>query len=266
MQTGFITCNNAQIHYQSIGEGETIVFVHGQALDLRMWRTQIEFFSKKYHCIAFDMRGYGKSSRIDGTPYSNPADLKSLLDQLSIEKIHLIGLSRGGRMAGDFVVTYPEIVKTLTLVDAHITGLPIHESYGDFKVQIRTAINESDEQAKHVWKTSDIFTPIMKSPGVALEFLTMLEDFEPYFWKNPNIEILPTPLPAERLHEIECPTLVLVGEYDVPHFQMVAKTLDEKIKHSKYIMMKDVGHMANMENPDAFNQTLNDFLKNNSIS
>ncbi len=266
MQTGFKKCNNAQIHYQSAGAGESIVFVHGQALDLRMWRTQMEYFSKNYHCIAFDMRGYGKSSRIDGTSYSLPDDLKSLLDQLGVEKFHLVGLSRGGRMAGDFIVTYPEMVKTLTLVDAHISGLPIHESYGAFKVQIRTAIQESDEQAKAVWKHSAIFAPIMKLPEVAPEFLAMLADFEPYFWKNPTLEIPPSPLPSERLQEIECPTLILVGEYDVPHFKRVAKILDEKIKNTKYRMMKGVGHMANMETPELFNHTLNDFLKDNPIT
>jgi len=259
-EVGYVECNGAQIFYQSVGKGDTIVFVHGQALDHRMWRTQMEYFSKAYHCIAFDMRGYGKSSRIDGNPYSLSDDLRSLLDHFDLDQIHLVGLSRGGRMAGDFVVTYPEYVKTLTLSDAHITGLPIHESYGAFKVQIRTAIQESDEQAKHVWKTSDIFAPIMNLPEVAPEFLAMLEDFEPYFWKNPNVEIPLSPLPAERLQEIKCPTLVVVGEHDVPHFQMVARILHEKIANSTYQQLKDAGHMANMENPLAFNEALDHFL------
>jgi len=164
-------------------------------------------------------------------------------------------------MAGDFVVSYPKMVQTLTLVDAHITGLPIHESYGVFKVQIRTAIKESDERAKEVWKQSNIFAPIMKLPKVVPEFLAMLADFEPYFWKNKNVEILPDPLPSERLGEIDCPTLVVVGEQDVPHFQMVAETLHREIKNTQYVKMEGLGHMANMENPAAFNRLLEAFLK-----
>ncbi len=257
---GYIECNGAEIYYESKGSGETIVFVHGQALDHRMWRTQIGYFSKNYRCIAYDMRGYGKSSRIDGESYSMPDDLTSLLDQLRVDTFHLVGLSRGGRMAGDYIVSYPERVKSLTLVDAHISGLPIHDTYGAFKVVIRDAIKISDDAAKEEWKTSDIFAPIMNIPETRDEFLNMLADFEPYFWKNKNTEIIPSPLPSERLQEIKCPTLIIVGEHDVAHFQKVAKTLHASIPHSQYVQMKDVGHMANMEAPDQFNEIISDFL------
>lgn len=260
-QKKFFTCNGAQIFAQIKGAGETIVFVHGQALDHRMWRTQMDYFSKYYQCIALDMRGYGRSSRIHGEAYSMPDDLVHLLDQLSIDRFHLVGLSRGGRMAGDLVVTYPGRVKSLTLVDAHITGLPIHETYGAFKKIIRAAVKVSDEEAKNEWKNSAIFAPIMKIEKTRDEFLAMLDDFEPYFWKTPTTEKTPQPLPADRLHEITCPTLIIVGEHDVTHFQEVANVLKQKIPNSKYVKMNGVGHMANMENPSKFNSILQSFLQ-----
>ena len=70
----------------------------------------------------------------------------------------------------------------------------------------------------------------------------------------------PTSPPIYHLKDIQCPTLVIVGEHDVFDFQEIAKILEAKIPHAKRVVIDDAGHMSNMENPRQFNQALEEFL------
>ncbi len=67
------------------------------------------------------------------------------------------------------------------------------------------------------------------------------------------------PPALERLDLIRVPTLVLVGEYDVEHFHLVADTLAGKMRRSDKVVLHGVGHMASMENADQFNRIVGDF-------
>ena len=69
------------------------------------------------------------------------------------------------------------------------------------------------------------------------------------------------PSPNIRLHEIDCPTLVVVGEYDIPTFQGVADRINNEVSNSCKAVIPRVGHMSNMENPEAFNREILSFLE-----
>ena len=86
-----------------------------------MWERQIEYFSDKYTCIAFDVRGFGNSSIPADQPYSNHQDLNTLLNFLGIsEPVTLIGLSMGARVVANFALEYPEKIRAIIFVDGAI--------------------------------------------------------------------------------------------------------------------------------------------------
>src|SRR5207245_5141300 len=83
---------------------------HAGFLDSRMWDTQFELFSENYRVIRYDVRGFGRSD-IARTKFSDFKDLRGILDHLRVKTASLIGVSNGGRIASDFAVEYPSMVR-----------------------------------------------------------------------------------------------------------------------------------------------------------
>ena len=111
--------NGIDVHYQSFGEGETIVFAHGAGGNLLSWWQQIPFFSQNYHCVTIDQRGFGHSFDVPGGPGAGAfvEDLVGLLDHLEIDSAHLVAQSMGGRTMLGFAVACPQRTKSLVMAD-----------------------------------------------------------------------------------------------------------------------------------------------------
>ena len=109
--TGFTDANGAKIYYEVAGGGPPLVFVHGYALDRRMWDDQFEIFAPRYRVVRYDLRGFGRSGVPTAAPFSNHDDLRRLFDVLGIERAHICGLSMGGGVTIDFALEYPDRVR-----------------------------------------------------------------------------------------------------------------------------------------------------------
>ncbi len=105
------TPDGVQLHYEESGEGQTIVFVHEFAGDHRSWEAQMRYFSRRYHCVAYSARGYNPSDiPSDGSMYSQDHARKALLailDHLTVEKGHIVGLSMCGFATLHFGIHHP---------------------------------------------------------------------------------------------------------------------------------------------------------------
>lgn len=121
MISGTVKVDGGEIYYESRGSGIPVVFIHAGYLDSRMWDEQFDLFSRNYNVIRYDVRGFGRSTNPAG-PYSDAADLKSLLGYLKIEKGMLIGVSNGGRISFDFAIENPGRVLAMVPIDYGISG------------------------------------------------------------------------------------------------------------------------------------------------
>src|SRR5438876_717507 len=128
-ESGYAKVNGTRLFYDVAGIGQPIVLIHGHVLDRRMWDDQFEVFARRYRAIRYDMRGYGRSALPMGEPYYAVEDLKALLDYLGVVRAYVLGLSKGGVVAIDFAVTYPEATAALIAVDAGMTGYTIDPEY-----------------------------------------------------------------------------------------------------------------------------------------
>lgn len=246
------THNNGHIHFETDGSGEAIVFIHGFSLDHTTWKPQVDFFKHKYQVITYDARGFGKSSLPDGS-YKHTDDLYALLKHLGIKKVHLVGLSMGGRIATNFTLEHPDMVITLTLMDSSLDG---YESEVDWNVHAK---EEGLEKAKHNWLKHELFAST-QNPDVVTALKTIVQGYTGWHWLSQELET-PTKTPArDNLSEITQPTLILVGENDLKYFHNIAKVLEAGIPNSIVKIIPNVGHMINMEAPNEVNSQIADFI------
>lgn len=239
--------------YQTNGDGTPIIFIHGFSLDSRMWQPQIDFFAKTNQVITYDMRGFGKTNPPNKS-YSHVKDLQALLASLKIDKAHIVGLSLGGEVAIDYVLTYPNTVLSLTLADTSLGG---YSSTVDWRVYAK---EQGLEQAKENWLNHPVFAPSNRNPSVAKQLKAMVGDYSGWHWLNVDPRIKLDPPALDRLGEIKVPTQIIVGELDLPYYHDIAKILTNHIPNSKLHTIKDAGHMTNLENAVKFNKIVDSFI------
>ena len=264
VKTGFAEVNDTRLYYEMVGRGHPLVLVHGWGFDTRMWDDQFEAFAKRFKVMRYDIRGFGKSAPPTiGKEYSHTKDLKALLNQLGIDHAYLIGLSMGGYIALDFTIEYPEMTKALILVDSTIGGFQWSKTWSELWKSIwKEAKKESVKAAKDLELKATFFEPALEKPDVAFRLKQMVSDYSGWHFVNTDPLRSLDPPAIDRLQEIRVPTLIIIGERDLPDFHMIADILNKKIQNSKRITLKRAGHVSCMETPKEFNQAVSRFLDN----
>lgn len=257
---GSASVNGTRLHYELAGEGEPLVLIHGNTLDLRMWEDQMPAFAERYRVLRYDMRGFGESDVPGADSYSPTDDLQALLSKLGIAHAHILGLSLGGAIAVEFALAHPHMTDSLIAVDAGLRAFS-WVVYGDFSAWVRTAaVSEGIDVARQRWLAGALFAPAMEHPQLAARLQHMVTEYSGWHWLNRDPVCPLEPPPAEQLDCINVPTLVVVGERDIPDFHAVADLLQERIPNASKIVMPGVGHMSNMEDPARFNTLVLEFL------
>lgn len=260
-QTGdFAGVNGTRLRYEMRGSGEPLVLIHGFSLDLRVWDPQIDAFERHCTTVRYDLRGFGASAVPDGTDYRHADDLAALLDHLGIEAAHVLGLSLGGGVALDFVLEYPERANSLILVDAIVPGLTPDDLAAVNRPVWRAGRTSGADAARALWLASPLFAHALQQPDTARQLRAMIQDYSGWGWTNSDPGRW-ADLPAyTRLHDVAVPTLVVVGEHDIPGFHEIAKASRSNIPDARHAVIVGAGHLPNLEQPEAFNRVVLTFL------
>lgn len=248
MDNKFLEFNKGKLYFEVVGEGEPVVFIHGFTLDHRMWKPQVDEFSKKFKVITYDLRGFGKSSTPEDK-YSHHEDLKALLDHLGVTDAHIVGLSLGGEIALDFAVSYPDMIKTLTLADSSLGG---YKSTVDWNVHSELGL----DKAKENWLNHQVFNKTKENTEATLLLKQIVSDYSGWHWFNSDPREKVSPSTIEQIQNINVPTIIMIGEYDLSYFKDIAEILNNKIPNSTKVIIKNSGHMSNLENIEQFNKTI----------
>src|SRR5688500_13479244 len=122
-ERGIAEVNATRLVYETAGAGPPVVLIHGFTLDHRMWDDQMPAFAERHRVVRYDLRGFGASAPfVPDEPYTHADDLRALMTHLGIGRAAVVGLSMGGWAALEFVLTYPESVSALVLVDSALRG------------------------------------------------------------------------------------------------------------------------------------------------
>ncbi len=113
-----------QLHYQSLGQGQPLILLHGLFGSSDNWGTVAKHFSQHYQVISVDLRNHGRSPHSASQSYTDMSnDLLALCEALSLDRIHLLGHSVGGKVAMQFATHHPDRVEKLIVVDMGNAGL-----------------------------------------------------------------------------------------------------------------------------------------------
>ena len=108
VRTGSVDVPGGSLYYEVAGEGPAMTLIHPGLWDSRTWDPQVPVLvDAAFRVIRYDVRGYGRSSRLTGEPYSHVRDLEALLDVLEVPLTILVGCSMGGAIAIDFTLEHP---------------------------------------------------------------------------------------------------------------------------------------------------------------
>lgn len=252
-----------RLAYSSAGRGAPLVFMHGIGGNRTNWDEQVAHFSARYHAVAWDARGYGDSDDYVGalrfTDFA--ADLARLLDSLGVDAAHLVGLSMGGRIALDFYEVAPARVLSLGLIDTfpgydesftpaarekfiRLRKQPLIEGKEprDIAPVVAQTLLSPTASPTHYERLVASMTALHKESYIkAIEAMTLYE-------------------PVAKLSEIKVPTLVVVGDHDRLTPPTVAREMAAAVPNAKLAILRNAGHLSNIEQPVWFNRVLEDFL------
>ena len=250
-----------RIAYQRVGQGPPLVLFHGAGEDSRIWRPQLEGLSDEFTVFAWDAPGCGQSD--DPAPDMTAEELGAItagfLRAAVPAKPHLLGLSWGSIVALEVYRGDPGLPASLVLASAYAGwagSLPPEEVERRY-AQVEAEIGQPPEKFIDGWLPT-LFTD-KADPAVVAEASRIMADVRPAglrallsaSGRADYRPVLPT---------ISIPTLLLYGADDQRSPLHVAHELHRQIPNSKLAVIPDVGHLAQLEAPDAFNTEVRSFL------
>lgn len=260
--------NNNSIHYQDEGRGPVILFGHSYLWNCDMWREQIVVLSQDFRCIAPDLWGHGKSDAVNETPtiQSLANDHWELMQQLHIDRFHIVGLSVGGMWGTQMALDHPEAVEKLVLMDTFIGEEPEQSRAQylqmlDIVEQVQNIPEPMIQQLLQIFLAQETlennaaivetFTQILKT--VPVEKISTIASLGRSIFSRDDF--------MRRLAELKIPTLVMTGEFDVPRPVQETRQMAAMISNSECHIIAKAGHISAMEQPVQVNKLLKDFFK-----
>lgn len=260
----FATLNGIRIHYEVAGAGHPILFVHGHALDCRLWREQVGPLAPYYTVVRYDVRGHGESEA-PPSGYSRPdyaEELHALIEHIGLSRPSLVGHSMGGGIALEYALKHPQRVSTLSLVCTGLEGSSYPESLSKSVAKQKAVLRREGKSQKFLRAAviSPLFNGVRRYPEKFTLAKSMLAAWSGANWLDDTVYAPPAMLHIERLPEVKVPVLVVLGELDGRSFYHAAETLVKGITVVRSAIVPNAGHLAPLENPEAFNDILMDFV------
>ena len=258
--TQTIQANGINISYEVAGEGPWLLFSHSLGCSKAMWQPQFDLLAESFQVVRYDTRGHGQTDAPAG-PYSLDMladDVKGLCDALGIDQCHSIGLSMGGMIGQTVALKYPDLLLSLTLADTTSVYGPAALPF--WQTRSQTVLTQG--------------MAALVTPSMERWFTAPFREAEAEFMHEVRQWILDTPAhgyaacclaiaaidTTARLNEITIPTLVIVGEDDAATPPAMAEAIHAQIAGSRLVVLPSAAHIASVEQADAFNEALQDFL------
>ncbi|MBO6757598.1 MAG: alpha/beta fold hydrolase [Roseibium sp.] len=249
------------ISWKEAGSGPAVVLLHGIGGGASSWTYQLAGLSSQYRMIAWDMPGYGTSEALTHASFSGLAEaLLRLLDHLQLDAPHIVGHSIGGMVAQELAAIHPDRLRSLVL---SATSPAFGRPDGDFQRTFIAARLGPLDAGKTMADVARSVIPELIGDAPDPEGTALAEDCMsrvPAGTYGSMMQCLVTFDRRETLGSIAVPTLVLAGEKDTQAPAPMMEKMAGRIPGAQYVCLKGAGHLANMEQPDAYNAALLDFL------
>ncbi|MFD2202225.1 alpha/beta fold hydrolase [Shivajiella indica] len=261
-----IQLNHTKIFYIKEGEGpETLVFAHGLLWSHKMFMDQIQFLKKKYTIIAYDHRGQGQSEIPDGPIDMDllAQDALEIIEKVACKPVHFVGLSMGGFVGMRLAARYPEKIKSLILLETSanpepVENLPKYKFLNGVVKWLGIIPTVSKQVMKIMFAQSWLENP--KNKEAYQKWEKELRSNKKTITKSVEAVIYRKGV-EEEIRNIQCPTMVVVGDEDVATKPEKAKFIQMSIPNAKLHMVPGAGHSSCIEKPDEINKLIGDWMK-----
>jgi 3-oxoadipate enol-lactonase len=264
--SGFIDVDGGRLYYEVEGDGHPLLLIHGGLGDLRMWDDQVPVFAERYRVIRYDTRGIGRTET-DDVEFSNHADAAAVLDHVAADSAYVVGQSRGGMIVLDLALDRPDRVDALVSVAGGVGGYeaelpegveapPWEEMERLWEAKDWEALAELETK---VWVDGWGQPPDRVDAGLRQKvhgwILAAMKADKPE-GKQQRLD----PPAAERLGDLEIPTLVLIGQVDEPGAVLAERHLASSVAGARVVEFPGIAHMIHLEEPARFNELVLEFL------
>ena len=271
-----------KLFYEEKGTGQPVVFVHGTMCDYRAWASQAESLAPRFRTLAYSRRYAHPNARkgdiLDSTVQNNASDLKDLVSGLGLDRVHLVGHSYGGFIAAYFATQHPDLLRSLTLVNAAVATMLVREASVSASLSLLLRSPSMALSARRAVSTAKaavaavdggdssaperIFIPGLQNgrtdlPPKPQGFSEMVAD------NARTLKETTAPFPqltAAEAKRIAVPSLVIWGELSSPWDYRVSELLADSIPGSERAKIAGAGHFCLNEKPAEVNAALEAFL------
>lgn len=259
-----ITVNGAELYYEEHGDGQTILFAHGLLWSGQMFVQQVNAFKDRYRCITFDFRGQGRSEVTeDGYDMDTlTEDTVALIDTLECAPCHVVGLSMGGFVGMRLGIRHPDLLRSLILIETSADPEP---SVNKIKYRLLSTI----ARRLGLELVVDRVMPIMFGETFMRDesCAALRAKWRQRLLTNDRIGItravegvITRDGVYDQIHQIDVPTLIIVGEEDVATPPEKAERIHARIPESELRVIPGAGHTSTVEAPEAINAAIEAFL------
>jgi len=265
----FVDVPGGRLFSLADGAGRPLVLVHAGIADHRAWDPMVAgLVAAGFQAIRYDIRAYGASTTED-VEFSNRADLIAVLDAWGLTRAALVGNSRGGQIALDTAIEYPDRIVAVVGVAAGLGGFEgsgTAEELALFEELERLeSADPPDPDAiadldVRIWvdgpgQRPDRVAPALREAVRAMDrplYLPGRVDAQP---------VVLDPRAAARLADLRCPVLAVAGALDASEVAETARHLEAHAPNARAVILPDVAHMIGMEAPDRLTALIEDFLR-----
>jgi 3-oxoadipate enol-lactonase len=257
----YLKLNGTKLHYEECGAGpEAVVLIHDGIAHSAVWDGVWGAFCKEFHTVRYDRPGYGLSAPATKWHFETD-DLFALLRHLRIKQAMLVGSSHGGAVAINFTLQHPALVEALVLVGAVVDGYCFSDHFLDRGVANQKPMEKNDVAGLIDNWSNDKYVLASDHPAARKKLHDLLTA-SPQDLTHQNMA-RDTPSALARLHEIRVPTLILVGDADIPDVHAHAGVVEAGISNSRRVVIADAGHLMYLELPEEFSRVVIRFLQEN---
>jgi 3-oxoadipate enol-lactonase len=256
--------NGTELYAEWSGTGPGLLFLHAGVADSRMWDAEFAAFSDRFRVARFDIRGFGRSAMSPGR-FAYHDDVAAVARAAGLERAILVGCSFGGSIALDTSLAYPDLVEGLVLVAPGLGGGDDDEEMRRFGEAEEAALERGDldgatELNLRMWVDGPRRKPEQVDAAVRERVRMMQRDAFAHEVPTGVERVRIAPPASERLGEISVPTLVVVGELDVPFILAAAERIEREVPRARRVTIPEAAHMVTMERGNEFQRVMGDFL------
>ena len=256
----FVQVPGSNLYYEECGTGaDGVLLIHDGVLHSAVWDGVWPAFCGRFHVVRYDRRGFGRSAP-SASWHSETDDVAAVLRRTGVTHATVVGSSHGGEIAIDFTLAHPELVTRLVLVGAVVGGLPYTEHFYARSMSFISLLMKGDIPGGLQAISNDRYLIAPGNDAARKKVLDLLTA-SPHDVTHPN-QVLPPKPALPRLGDIRVPTLILVGDADIPDVHAHAGAIEAGIPRARRVIVPGTGHLMYLEKPDEFVRRVLEFISN----